>query len=223
MVVLCNVSELWPRRGALWHDLLREVAGCSVFAGDRVRSGALSSSMRGRPAGRVQGPDEPGVDRLVRMEQGSSDLLEPFDQPKHRDLRGMDPSPGSRVWSPEVGARALVSAKEKHPAGRRVEQPAGDDASWLPSPADNAWGDWAIGRLYLPLIHQIVGYLADRVRMEGTARASRGTGEAQTAGVSIEARMSPWCGTSIRPNLDPRAGHGVETLRQVYWLPFSQP
>ena len=89
-------------------------------------------------------------------------------------------------------------------------------------PADNAWGDWAIGRLYLPLIHQIVGYLAGRVPDSGRVRLEpAGTGEAQTAGVSIENERA------VVRNIDPTESDPErateETLRQVYRLPFSSP
>ena len=140
-----------------------------VFAGDRVRSGAYSKlHQRGRPAGtasRVR--TNPGI---YRWSEWSKDhpIFEPFDQPEHGDLRGLT-SPGSPAWLPRRGPESLVSAEGKRRWSSRSTRP-GTMSSWSAFPADNAWGDWAVGRLYLPLIHQIVGYLAGRVSRTARVR-----------------------------------------------------
>ena len=37
-------------------------------------------------------------------------------------------------------------------------------------PADNAWGDWAIHSLFLPLVHQVAGYASGRLAGAGRVR-----------------------------------------------------
>ena len=61
-----------------------------------------------------------------------------------------------------------------------VEKAAGQGRSIVFAfPADNAWGEWAIHRLYVPLVHQLLGYLTNRlpetspVRFEAPAKVRR--------------------------------------------------
>jgi hypothetical protein len=88
----------------------------------------------------------------------------------------------------------------------------------LAVPADNQWGDWAIQRLYLPLIHQLMGYLTDRLPEAGRVRLEPADARPGHApGVVLES------GRAVVRNLDP-AESDLErttpaTLREVYRLP----
>ena len=171
-----------------------------IFTGDRVAPAPISRlHQAGVLPAQVQGPEEPGVYRLAEWSKDHP-IFEPFDQPEHGDLRALTFARITRLV-PEPGARTLASAEGKRPL--IVESTAGRGRCLIVAvPADNAWGDWAIGRLYLPLIHQLVGYLADRVPESG-----EGTGLSPRIQVPVTAlpeSRSTADGavvrTSIRPN-----------------------
>jgi hypothetical protein len=88
----------------------------------------------------------------------------------------------------------------------------------LAIPADNAWGEWAIGRLYLPLVHQLMAYATNRLPEFGPVEsASAGQGPSQAPGVAIEN------GHALVRNVDPAESEiertTVATIREVYRLP----
>ena len=89
-------------------------------------------------------------------------------------------------------------------------------------PADNQWGDWAIQRLYLPLIHQLMGYLTDRLPEAGRVRLEPADARPGHApGVVLES------GRAVVRNLDPAESDlertTAATLREVYRLPVPAP
>ena len=220
VVVLCNIGEI-PDPAA--DALVRFVTGGGrllIFTGDRVRAGAYPLLRRaGILPAQVQRPEEPGVYRWAAWSKDHP-LFEPFDQPEHGDLRALA---FDRITNllPDSGTRLLASADGKRPL--LVESAAGRGRCIMVAvPADNAWGDWAMGRLYLPLMHQLVGYLAGRVPDGVRVRHEpAGTGSAQTAGVAIEGEVA------VVRNIDPAESDlertTTETLREVYRLPFPHP
>jgi hypothetical protein len=85
-------------------------------------------------------------------------------------------------------------------------------------PADNAWGDWAIHRLYVPLVHQLLGYLTNRLPENSLVRFDRaGQGPAQRPGVVIDN------GRALVRNVDTSESEIERTtqakLREAYHLP----
>jgi len=85
-------------------------------------------------------------------------------------------------------------------------------------PADNAWGEWAIHRLYVPLVHQLVGYSTNRLPETSPVKSARaGQGPSQAPGVAVEN------GKALVRNVDPAESEiertTVATLREVYRLP----
>jgi hypothetical protein len=87
-------------------------------------------------------------------------------------------------------------------------------------PADNQWGNWAVKRLYLPFIHQLMGYLTDRLPEFGRVRVEPvGSSAGHAPGVVIED------GNAIVRNIDP-AESSLERisparLREIYRLPVA--
>ena len=220
VVVLCNLGELQDQAA---EDLAKFVTGGGrllIFTGDRVRSGAYSRlHQAGVLPAQVQGPEEPGVYRLAEWSKDHP-IFEPFDQPEHGDLRALTFARITRLV-PEPGARPLASAEGKRPL--IVEGTAGRGRCLIvAAPADNAWGDWAVGRLYLPLIHQLVGYLAGRVPASARVRLESASADgAKAAGVAIDGEVA------VVRNIDQAESDlertAPETLREAYRLPFPRP
>ena len=101
--------------------------------------------------------------------------------------RGLCPSRPRAVSRRHKGAPLLV--ERTHGAGRSL---------LFAFPADNAWGEWAIQRLDVPLVHQLVGYLTDRLPETGPVSfALTGDGPGQAAGVAFEN------GKALVRNVDP--------------------
>ena len=85
-------------------------------------------------------------------------------------------------------------------------------------PADNGWGDWAIHRLYLPIVHQLLGYLTGRLPETNPVKYDRaGTKAAQAPGVTMVD------GKAIVRNIDVTESDIERTtasgLREHYRLP----
>ncbi len=100
-----------------------------------------------------------------------------------------------------------------------VEKAAGQGRSIVFAfPADNAWGDWAIHRLYVPLVHQLLGYLTNRLPETSPVRFERaGQGPAQVPGVTLDN------GRELVRNVDAAESEiertTVAKLREAYRLP----
>jgi hypothetical protein len=89
-------------------------------------------------------------------------------------------------------------------------------------PADNAWGEWAVHRLYVPLVHQVAGYLTDRLPETGRVQSAlAGRTAAESPGVKIEQ------GRALVRNVDPEESDVERTtvakFREMYRLPATQP
>ena len=162
VVVLANVADLAP---ALTRGLARFVAaggGLLVFTGDRVTAdGSASLVEAGLGVGTVVGPRS-APERPWRLERWDTThpLLRPFAAPEHGDLRrptfaaitAIQPDPGTRVVAWFRGGEPAI-----------LERPVGRGrVIWFASSCDRDWTDWPRGRLFLPLVHQLVTTAAGR-------------------------------------------------------------
>lgn len=188
-VVLANVGNLGGPDAKRLAAFVERGGGLLVFTGDRVgpdAGRALASA--GLGVGEVVGPATADAAtppwRLERWETGHP-IFRPFADPEHGDLRRpsfatitrLKPGPDARVlaWF-RGGEPALL--ERSHGRGKVV---------WFASACDRAWGDWPRGRLYLPMVHQMIGYVAGladggRVRQE-TADGGRAPGISGADGV----------------------------------------
>ena len=106
---------------------------------------------------------------------GSSDgrpqhpVFKPFADPEHGDLRRPAFTAITRI-KPDHDARVLAWFRGGEPA--LLERTKGrGKVLWFTSACDRAWGDWPRGRMYLPMIHQMVAYVSGlaeggRIRQE---------------------------------------------------------
>jgi hypothetical protein len=167
VVVLANVNEVPSEVGSSLRRFVEEGGRLVIFAGSKLGPGALGAlRIRGILPAEVEGT----IDGPVRFDAWEVDhpLFRPFSDPQRGDLRALaffrvarlKPFPGSVVLASARGDRPIVV--ESAVGKGRVLQ--------LAIPADNDWGDWAIHRLYLPVIHQMMGYLTNRLPGSGPVK-----------------------------------------------------
>ena len=165
--------------------------------------------------GQVQGPAEIGSYRFVDWSKDHP-ILSPFNDPQYGDLRTLrfrritrlQPDPDARVLGTTTGGVPLV-----------LEKTLGQGHCLLFAfPADNGWGDWAIHRLYLPLVHQLLGYLTGRLPETSPVKYDRiGRTPAPAPGVTVVD------GHAVVRNVDSAESEIARTtvaqLRENYRLP----
>jgi hypothetical protein len=187
-----------------------------IMMGDRVGAGAyVALEEQKLLPGRIGDPGESGPYRFVEWLKDHP-IVAPFADPLHGDLRGLRFRKIARII-PDPEARVVVSAQGGLPI--LVERAKGRGRCLLFAiPADNAWGDWAIHPLFLPLMHQVAGYLSDRLPGTGKVREiPAGPGALESAGVTIEN------GRALVRNVDPTESDVDRTtlakLREFFSLP----
>jgi hypothetical protein len=216
VVALCNVAEISSAEASALARFVESGGSLIIFTGDLVKTGAFAELEQSRilPA-RLQGPAEIGVYRFADWVKDHP-VFSPFADPLYGDLRTLRFRQITRM-QPDPEARALATAQGGVPLV--VEKARGKGRSIVFAfPADNAWGDWAIHRLYVPLLHQLLGYLTNRLPETSLVRFDRvGQGPAHAPGVVIDN------GRALVRNVDAAESEIERTtlgkLREAYRLP----
>jgi hypothetical protein len=121
--------------------------------------------------------------RLERWET-QHPVFKPFADPEHGDLRRPAFTTITRI-QPDREARVLAWFRGGEPA--LLERTKGrGKVFWFTSACDRAWGDWPRGRLYVPMLHQMLAYvtgLAEGGRVRQEIAGADGGGERQQPGV----------------------------------------
>ena len=191
--------------------------GLVVFTGDHVDAGPLPvpSPRRGWVWGRWRGrrPDAPrhpgGSSAGTRNTRSSAPLRTPSAATcGGRRSRG---SPGSRPTRQHAswpGSAVECRRCSSRPLGRgRV--------LWFASACDRDWGDWPRGRMFLPMVHQMIAEAAG-IADGGRVRPEQ-AGETTTPGITLRRRDLP--GRQRRPvRVGDRALHSARVRR-----PFRLP
>jgi hypothetical protein len=165
--------------------------------------------------GRIAEPLESGPYRFAAWIKDHPIMI-PFADPLHGDLRALRFRKIARII-PDPDARMVASAQGDLPI--LVERNKGRGRCLLFAiPADNAWGEWAIHPLFLPLVHQVAGYLSGRLRGAGHVQeAPAGPGPGEPPGITISN------GRAVVRNVDPAESDVERTtltkLREFYRLP----
>jgi hypothetical protein len=159
-VVLANVEDIGARDAERLGAFVERGGGLLVFTGDRVGSGSAKAlEAAGLGVGEVLGPatatDTPW--RLERWENQHA-VFQPFADPEHGDLRRPAFTAITRI-KPGENARVLAWFRGGEPALLECTKGRGK-VLWFASACDRAWGDWPRGRMYVPMIHQMVAYVA---------------------------------------------------------------
>jgi aerotolerance regulator-like protein len=219
VVALCNVSDLSPADAGALGRFVASGGNLLVFTGDLVKPGAYRTLEEAKVMpGRLEGPAEDGPYAFAGW-QKDHPIFAPFGDPLHGDLRTLRFRRITRIV-PDALSRVLATAQGGSPLV--VERSLGAGKCLLFAfPADNAWGEWAIHRLYVPLVHQLVGYSTNRLPENSAVRfAPAGQGPRQAPGIAIEN------GNALVRNVDPAESEiertTVATLRDVYRLPAAK-
>lgn len=179
VVVLANVAEIAADDASRLAEFVRTGGGLVVFGGDKIQSrGYEALRAAGLVPGQIAGPVH-ASDLPFRIDQWEDKhpLIRPFADPQHGDLRRLAfrgytkivvPAAASKPSGPSENnkdapapaaisdIRVLAQFRGGDPA--ILEQRFGQGtAVWFTSTCDRGWGEWPSSRLYLPLVHQIVG------------------------------------------------------------------
>jgi Aerotolerance regulator N-terminal/von Willebrand factor type A domain len=161
VVALCNVSDVSQTDTGTLARFVESGGSLVIFTGDQVKASAYTALEQAKvlPA-RLQEPVDIGSYRFADWSK-SHPIMSTFTDPQYGDLRTLrfqrftrlEPDPEARVLGRAQGGDALI-----------LERLLGHGRCILFAfPADNGWGDWAIHRLYVPLVHQLLGYLTNRL------------------------------------------------------------
>jgi len=157
-VVLANVADLPASDARALAGYVERGGGVVVFTGDRVTAeGAATLVAAGLGVGVIAGPASM-PDRPWRLDRWEPEhpILRPFSEPEHGDIRRPAFASITRI-APEPSARVLARFRGGEPA--LIEKAVGrGKVVWFASACDRAWGDWPRGRMFLPMVHQMVAY-----------------------------------------------------------------
>jgi hypothetical protein len=215
-VVLCNVQRMGAPDVQRLAVFVSGGGSLLVFTGSRVHAAGYEPlQTAGLLPAAVEGPAGPDAFRFGTWDT-EHPLLRPLSDPQQGDLRRitfhhltrLKPLPGARVLARTPAGEALL-----------VEGRLGRGTVLLfASAADRDWSDWPQSRLYVPLVHQMVGYLTGRLPENSRVRiAPTGPGRDNAPGTTLDGRA-----VTVR-NLDPAESEierwSAEEFRKAYNLP----
>jgi len=160
VVVLANVGNLEAADARALAGFVDRGGGLLVFTGDRIKADGLRAlRAAGLGVGTVGGPAT-AKERPYRIDawEAGHAIFRPFEDPEHGDLRRPAFTAITRIEA-DPKSRVLASFRGGEPA--LLEAPRGrGKVVWFASAADRGWGDWPRGRMYLPMVHQMIAYAA---------------------------------------------------------------
>ena len=223
IVALCNVAGVSPEIAQRLSRFVAAGGNLIIFPGGNARGDSYAPLVEERLLpGRIGEPLESGPYRIGEWAK-EHPVLAPFADPQHGDLRTFRFRKIARI-TPVNEAQVLAATSAGLPILLELSRGKGHCLLFA-VPADNAWGGWAVHRLYVPLVHQIAGYVTER--LPGTGRVqitAAGRGAGQSPGVTIEA------GRALVRNVDPEESDVERTtvakLRAAYRLSdsaFNEP
>jgi hypothetical protein len=183
-VVLANVGDLLTNDARRLAGFVERGGGLLVFTGDRVPAGAARAlEEAGLGVGEILGPAS-AADLPWRLERWDArhPVFQPFADPEHGDLRRPAFSTITRI-KPGPDVRVLAWFRGGEPAVLERIKGRGK-VLWFTSACDRSWSDWPRSRLYVPVTHQMLAYVANlteggRIRVE-TAGDGREPGIIET-------------------------------------------
>jgi hypothetical protein len=217
VVVPCNVARFSDGGIDALRTYVTGGGSLLLFTGDRVRPEGYAPLERAGllPAAveHTAGPD------LFRFATWDSDhpVLRPLSDPQQGDLRRIAFHHITRL-KPLPGARVLASAQRGEPL--LVEGRVGKGTILMvAAAADRDWGDWPQSPLYVPLIHQLVGYLTDRLPETALVQTTPADREHPPGVTRAGKRLT------VR-NLDPAESEierfSLDQFRKVFHLPDAE-
>ncbi|MHB8953041.1 MAG: BatA domain-containing protein [Pirellulaceae bacterium] len=160
LVVLANLPELDAAAAQRLADFVKRGAGLLVFSGENVQAdGYRSLQAAGIGVGQIGGIAR--AESLPwRFEEWdrAHPALEFFNDPQYGDLRRPAFQAYTRI-QPDADAKVVAWFRGGEPAVLEKKLGAGR-ILWVTTACDFDWGDWPRSRLYVPMVHQMLGYLA---------------------------------------------------------------
>lgn len=159
LAVLANVQQISAGDAARLADFVAPGGGLMVFSGENVQADGYGTLHRagisiGRIADRQTAASYPW-----RLEDWDRDhpIFRPFRDPQHGDLRRLafrcyttlEPDEDVEVLARFHGGDPALLLR-RHERGRIL---------WFATACDRDWSDWPRSRLFLPLVHQMLGHL----------------------------------------------------------------
>jgi hypothetical protein len=160
LVVLANLTGLSDADAQRLAKFVSSGGGLLLFGGHNVQAeGYRSLERAGISLGRIVGPQPSGSLpwRLDNWDQ-THPIFFPFNDPQYGDLRRLafrcctrvEPAEGTDVLGRFRGGQPAI-LQRRHGRGIML---------WFLSACDRDWGNWPRSRLFLPLVHQMLGHLA---------------------------------------------------------------
>jgi hypothetical protein len=213
-VIGCNVARLGDNDIGRLRAFVSAGGSLLLFTGDQVRPAGYAALERADllPAS-VESTIGPDLFRFAAWDRDHP-VFRPLSDPQQGDLRRVAFQLITKV-KPLPGAKVLASAQAGDPL--IVERRLGEGKILLvATAADRDWGDWPQNRLYVPLVHQLVGYLTDR--LPETARVQSAPADRDhPPGVTRDGDRA-----TVR-NLDPGESEierfSLDQFRQTFHLP----
>jgi hypothetical protein len=222
VVIACNLKNWSASDASAVRDFVWSGGGLVLFAGDKLGPGSFEELRRAgvAPVEFLEN-SEPAVFWFATWEKDHP-LFRALSDPQHGDLRRLEFLRISRL-KPSEGSGAKVLAASAHGEPLLIESTYGHGKVLVFAvAADRDWGDWPVQRLYLPLVHQVLGYLTGRLTEMSPIKAlATGPGREHAPGIEREKT-----GMIVR-NLDPRESNferiSEREFRSAYHLPESAP
>ena len=162
-IVLANVADLPASDAKLLAGYVERGGGLVIFTGDKVTAeGSASLIEAGLGVGKVVGP-ESAPERPWRLDrwEATHPILRPFAEPEHGDLRRPAFVSITKII-PDPSAQVLARFRGGEPA--LLERSVGQGkVLWFVSSCDRSWSDWPRGRMFLPMVHQMIAYASGLV------------------------------------------------------------
>ncbi len=160
LIVLANVESVAAADVRRLAQFVEAGGGLIVFSGENVQANGYRSWARvglsvGELLGAVEATTFPW--RLDRWEE-EHPALRPFRDPQYGDLRRLTFRCYTRI-EPNEDTRVLARYQNGDPALLERSHGRGK-VLWFNSACDRDWSDWPRSRLFVPLVHQMLGHLA---------------------------------------------------------------
>jgi hypothetical protein len=161
VVVFCNVATIGNDDLARLQSFVVGGGRLLVFTGGKVEPASYATlEQAGLLPGIVEGASKAGLFRFETWQKDHA-IFRPLSDPQQGDLHRVGFRKITRV-KPSPDAKVLATATGGYPL--LLEKPVGrGNVLLFTSAADRDWGDWPQSRLYVPVVHQIVGYLTERL------------------------------------------------------------
>ena len=159
IVILSDVSKLNPSVAGRLKSFVADGGNLLIFTGDQVIPDSYTSLY---DAGVLPGKlseAKTSFDLPWRFDSwnGKHPVMQPFDDPQHGDVRRLA-FRGVTPVTPADDAQVVASFRNGLPA--ITERSLGKGRTLLfASSCDRQWSDWPRSRLYVPMVHQMLGYL----------------------------------------------------------------